>query len=970
MMSSRRLVALLAAALLALLAVGVSAAPFGGAETQRDSDRSSNQQSPPNGSEILPAANGAVAGRVVAAVRPPRPGRNDGRWRLEFGFLTDSILASRGGDRQRAVEANRALLPSSRFLSEAMLRSRERTNSRRWLTSSLVEIELSTGGSVRGRVIARWNPKPGGNFRVEFGWLPEQARQAAGGNTQTAVAAGGALLPGGRYLLEGTILMRLRGNTGEWLFSEPAIQAPVTLEPPVVEGVYCLLLGSDSLNPSDDAAGATDSGISVRVGERIECWSTTTGDPPLRYSWSSGGSPAAGNGQEFVTAFDSAGRRMVRLTVTNAGGSDRGEIAVQVAPPQPPPQILSLDCQPSTPAPNETVTCTATASGGTPLRYSWRAPNGNPSARAAIVDGKTFQTAFASPGPQTITVEVTNSVDSASRPVTITVRRPPQSPMITSLTCARESSSGAPSAPPNAAPLVVAVDDSVVCQAVAAGSEPLRYEWSGGGNPATGEGPPTFSTMFSSPGSRTVRVTATNAAGDDSGSFLVTVARPLEVDVSCTPSSPSVGESVACTARVSGGDGASYAWSGGGSPPMGSASTFSTTFNSAGERSIALTITTALGSASDRFPVTVEEGVEIEQITCTPLMPRVGGSVSCAARVSVADVLFAWSGGTPEGDTDERTFITSFASPGEKYVTLSVWKWDPYRSDDDLVRITVVEDPRPPVVRSVSCTPSPVDANAAVSCTAELAGGRPTGYEWRADSGSPATGGESEFNTRFESGGSHTVNLAVRNAVGSDSGSTTVTVGRGTPTCRRIPDQRFYDDVEGVVIALTDYCTDPDGERLRFSASSSRIRTVFVEVGPRWRNDDRNDDDLVMFGNSELGSATITVTATDPGGLSVETSFEATVLDGGGCSRLDTVIVVVNAPGMRYDLDDYCRGVQYSNVRSADPSIATATLSGSQLTIRFGRLGVTTIEFTITGRSGMPRQRDFEVIVNPSSSRR
>lgn len=146
MMSSRRLAALLAAALLALLTVGVSAAPFGGAETQRDSDRSSSQQSPPSGSEILPAANGAVAGRLFAAVRPPRPSRNDGRWRLEFGFLTDSILASRGGDRLAAVEANRALLPSSRFLSETTLRSRERTNNRRWLTSSLVEIELSSGG--------------------------------------------------------------------------------------------------------------------------------------------------------------------------------------------------------------------------------------------------------------------------------------------------------------------------------------------------------------------------------------------------------------------------------------------------------------------------------------------------------------------------------------------------------------------------------------------------------------------------------------------------------------------------------------------------------------------------------------------------------------------------------------------------------------------------------------------------------
>ena len=604
----------------------------------------------------------------------------------------------------------------------------------------------------------------------------------------------------------------------------------------------------------------------------------------------------------------------------------------------------------------------ATASGGMPLRYSWRAPNGSPSARAAIVDGKTFQTAFASPGPQTITIEVTNSVDSASRPVTIAVRQPPQPPMIMSVTCARESSSGAPSAPPNAAPLVVAVNDSIVCQAVAAGSEPLRYEWSGGGNPATGEGPPTFSTMFSSPGSRTVRVAATNAAGDDSGSFLVTVARRPEVDVSCTPSSPTVGESVTCTARVSGGDGASYAWSGGGSPPMGSASTFSTTFNSAGERSIALTITTALDSASDRFLVTVEEGVEIEQITCTPLMPRVGDSVSCAARVSVADVLFAWSGGTPEGDTDERTFITSFASPGEKYVTLSVWKWDPYRSDDDLVRITVVEDPRPPVVRSVSCTPSPVDANAAVSCTAELAGGRPTSYEWRADSGSPATGGESTFSPTFSVSGRQTVRLTVRNAAGENSGSTTVTVEGDGPTCTTIRDQSIWHWGE-VDLYLADYCQDRDGRRLQFTVVSSRPRDIVADM---YTGRSARRGRIGVHGQNDFGTATITVTATDPDGASTQTTFQVTVRQDGECIAIpEPDIVVVGAPGIRYDLDDYCRDVRYSNVRSTNPSVATATLRGSQLTITFGRTGFGHIRFDWTGASGETRTSELTVAVNP-----
>ena len=348
MMPSRRLAALLLAALLALLAVGaagVSAAPFGGAETQRAPHRSSSQQPPPDGAELLPAASDTVAGRLLVAVRPPRPGRGDGAWRIEFGFLTESILSAHASGRSAATEANSRLLPSpSRFLTETTLRSRARADNRRWLTSSLVEIELSSGGSVRGHVIARWSPNDDGDFRVEFGWLPEQARQTANGNTQAAVAADGAVLPRSRYLDESRILSHLRQRRG-WLFSN-LIRAPVTgaVEPPVVEKVHCLPLESDSLNSGDGAGLAPNSGVTVRVGEQIECWSTSTGEPPLRYSWSGGGSPATGNDREFVTAFDSPGRRTVRLTVTNAGGNDRAEAVLQVTQPQSPPQILSLDC--------------------------------------------------------------------------------------------------------------------------------------------------------------------------------------------------------------------------------------------------------------------------------------------------------------------------------------------------------------------------------------------------------------------------------------------------------------------------------------------------------------------------------------------------------------------------------------------------------------------------------------------------
>ena len=222
-----------AAAALAILVVAAahslgaaSAAPTG--ETGGFGDRQALAIAPQGESLEAPATNhSTVPGQLLAQVRALPRGNKGGAWRIEFGFLTSSILSAASGGRSAAVEANERLLPSSRFLSEATLRSRERANNRRWLVSSLVRIELSSGGSVQGRVIARWNPKPGGDFRVEFGWLPEQARQAADGNSQAAIAANGAVLPDGRYLNLATIVARAARSQPTWLFSTP-IDVPVT----------------------------------------------------------------------------------------------------------------------------------------------------------------------------------------------------------------------------------------------------------------------------------------------------------------------------------------------------------------------------------------------------------------------------------------------------------------------------------------------------------------------------------------------------------------------------------------------------------------------------------------------------------------------------------------------------------------------------------------------------------------------
>ena len=75
----------------------------------------------------------------------------------------------------------------------------------------------------------------------------------------------------------------------------------------------------------------------------------------------------------------------------------------------------------------------------------------------------------------------------------------------------------------------------------------------------------------------------------------------------------------------------------------------------------------------------------------------------------------------------------------------------------------------------------------------------------------------------------------------------------------------FADESQGVEV--TPYFTDPDGEALVYSAATSDEAVATVEVSR----------DSVVVSGVRQGQVTITVTATDPGGLSARQSFEATV---------------------------------------------------------------------------------------------
>ncbi len=209
-------------------------------EGELESDGSGQTESlPGDGAATDDDSPTTVRGYVIARVHPLPEKDRRGSYRIEFGFLSSEVLAS-GTDRTAVVEANKHLLPPRRHVDEALMLDRARDNNRNWLRSSPIDVfpfggddaTLSGEPLLTGRVIARWSPTSGGQFRVELGFLPEWAFQEAGGDAQRAVELYANLLPNpARYLTESQINSEADRNEPRWLTS-----SLVTIGRPVTNG--------------------------------------------------------------------------------------------------------------------------------------------------------------------------------------------------------------------------------------------------------------------------------------------------------------------------------------------------------------------------------------------------------------------------------------------------------------------------------------------------------------------------------------------------------------------------------------------------------------------------------------------------------------------------------------------------------------------------------------------------------------
>ena len=182
------------------------------------------------------------------------------------------------------------------------------------------------------------------------------------------------------------------------------------------------------------------------------------------------------------------------------------------------------------------------------------------------------------------------------------------------------------------------------------------------------------------------------------------------------------------------------------------------------------------------------------------------------------------------------------------------------------------------------------------------------------------------------------------------------------PVASTIPTQSMMTGADPLVVNLSPFFTDADDDELTFSDPvSSNPAAATVELS----------DSTLTITAVAAGMSTISVTATDPGGMSVMGSVDLTVSDPDSVVAPESRGMIEDKSveaGMSLDPIDVSMyftptGLDYG-VESSDPTKATATVAGNMVTIRGVAEGLARVIVTATNSAGSETQT-IEVTVIP-----
>jgi len=180
-----------------------------------------------------------------------------------------------------------------------------------------------------------------------------------------------------------------------------------------------------------------------------------------------------------------------------------------------------------------------------------------------------------------------------------------------------------------------------------------------------------------------------------------------------------------------------------------------------------------------------------------------------------------------------------------------------------------------------------------------------------------------------------------------------------------IPDQTLTEDGSATTVNVSARFSDPDGDALSYRAASSRTSVVRVSVS----------GSQVTLTPRDAGTATVTVTATDPSGLSATQRFTVTVTAANQAPRavgsIPDQTLTEDGSSRTLDVERYFEdpdgdALTY-RASSSRTSVVRVTVSGSELTLDPRNDGTATITVTARDPAGLRAIQTFRVTVAPEA---
>ena len=428
---------------------------------------------------------------------------------------------------------------------------------------------------------------------------------------------------------------------------------------------------------------------------------------------------------------------------------------------------------------------------------------------------------------------------------------------------------------------------------------------------------------------------------------------------------------------------------GGFADPDGDALVYAATSADPGRATVSVTGSevTVTGVAKGRAMVTVAatdpEGLTAEQsfeVTVPNRGPGVAGAISDVVVEVDSAVVVEVAGGFADPDGDALVYAATSADPGRATVAVSgsevtvtgvakgravvtVAATDPEGLTATQSFAVTVPNRGPGVVGAIADVVVEVDSAVVVGLSSYFADPDGDALTYGAASSdlgraTVAVAGDAVTVTGVAKGGA-TVTVTAKDGEGlAATQSFAVTVPNRGPVAVGTVEELEVEVDSVAVVEVPPYFADPDGDALEYAAKSSDAGRAAVALA---------GDSAVVTGVAK-GAVVVTLTATDPEGLTAEQSFEVTVPNRGpGVAgaiadvvvEVDSAVVVEVAGGFADPDGD---ALVYA-ATSADPGRATVSVTGSEVTVTGVAKGRAVVTVAATDPEGLTATQSFAVTV-------